>query len=54
MPGNDPWVAKEMVDFTVAGKKSPVHTSISGGVSIVGTNATLYGTHLTTDLNNGT
>jgi len=54
MPGNDPWVAKEMVDFAVAGKKSPVHTSICGGVSIVVTNANPYGTHLTTNLNNGT
>ncbi len=36
-----PWVAKKMVDFTVAGKKSPVHISICAGLSIVGTTATL-------------
>ena len=42
MPGNE-WlgVAKKMVGFTVAGKKSPVHMSIYARLSIVGTTATL-------------
>jgi len=43
-----------MVDFTVAGKKGPVHIPICAGLSIAGTNAIAYGTHLTTDLNVGT
>jgi len=38
----------------MAGKKSRVHISMCAGLSIVGTNVILYGTHLTTDLNVGT
>jgi hypothetical protein len=35
-----PWISKARVDFALAGKKSPVHTSIYAGLSIVGTTAT--------------
>jgi len=44
------WVLKGMVDFAVAGKKGPGHISMYARLSIVETNAILYGTHLTTAL----
>jgi len=33
------WVAKKMVDFAVAEKKSPIHISICAELTIVGTTA---------------
>ena len=43
-----PWVSKERIDFTVAGKKNPIYISTCARLNIVGINAILYGTHLTT------
>jgi len=36
-----PWVGKKMVNFTAAGKKSPVHISIFAELNVVRTMTTL-------------